>query len=109
MVDDICTIGHNLGFEVSERSKSFEWDAGKIESFNYQADESQKAKTFMTARPYLNGNMHFKLDQDFMRKLNIEAARILGWVNSPKEASEQMGEPLEEINKHWKQSFRITL
>jgi len=110
LINDVCTVGHNLGFDVFEQAASFNWTPGKRCEFSYMKDaESFEYEDFMTVRAYKNGNLHFKLNQNFLLKLNIEAARILGWVNSPKEAAEEMGEPFSKVSKHWNTSFRITL
>lgn len=46
---------------------------------------------------YRNGNVHFFFNQEFAMRLNVEAGRLLGWVKSANEASEDMGYPLEKV------------
>ena len=50
----------------------------------------------------MNGNVHFKCSQEFMKALNIEASRLLGWVNSPQEVEEEMGYSAKEADKYFK-------
>jgi len=35
--------------------------------------------------------MHYQFDQEFIKALNVEASRLLGWIRSPREASDEMG------------------
>jgi len=32
-----------------------------------------------------------KFDQSFIKTLNVEASRLLGWIKTPQEAVEEMG------------------
>jgi len=108
IVNDICTIGKNLGFDVIESARSFQWEAGEQKTFYFTEDNGER-KEFMQVRMYKNGNGHFKLNQKFMLKLNIEAARILGWIRTPAQAAEEMGEKIEDVAAAFNSSFRITV
>ena len=92
-INDIITIAKNLGFTVDQNSFDFEWDPGKEVKF------TSGDKRFMSVRAYKNGNIHIKADQKFMKKLNIEAARLNGWVKSPEEASREMDIPIHEVKE----------
>jgi len=107
-MNDICTIGKNLGFDVVESARSFQWEAGEQVVFHY-ADDAGNEQEFMQVRMYKNGNGHFKLNQKFMLKLNIEAARILGWIRTPQQAAEEMGEKIEDVVSAFNSSYRITV
>jgi len=88
LLNDICTVGKNLGFDVSNNSRDLEWDPGKKNTF-FLEDGSE----FMEVRAYKKGTVHVKVNQLFMKKLNVEAGRLNGWVKSPKEAATEMGIP----------------
>ncbi|MDD5304749.1 MAG: hypothetical protein PHS14_16765, partial [Elusimicrobia bacterium] len=61
-------------------------EPGKKYEF-FLADDS----LFMDVRAFLKGTIHIRVDQDFMKRLNIEAGRLNGWVKSPAEAEAEMG------------------
>lgn len=42
----------------------------------------------------MNQNMHVRFSQDFIRALNVEMGRLQGWLHSPEEAAEELGDPL---------------
>lgn len=84
---DICTIAENLGFNVVTNSLSLQWEPGKKQEFFLN-----DGTLFMDVRAYMKGTIHIRLNQDFMRKLNVEAARINGWVKSPEEFTIETGE-----------------
>jgi hypothetical protein len=86
LLTDICTIAKNLGFDIGSTSMDFQWEPGRKVEFLF-AD----GRLFMDVRAFNKGTMHLRMDQAFMRKLNIEAARLNGWVKSPAEAAEETG------------------
>lgn len=101
-INDIITIARNLGFEVNENTKYFQWSSGKSVDFTCQKGE------FMSVRAYKNGNIHVKANQQFMKKLNIEAGRLNGWVKSSEQAAEEMNIPIEEVRQMFKSNLQIT-
>lgn len=100
-INDMLTIAKNLGFDVYESSFNFEWSSGK--SIDFTGPDG----IFMNIRAYKNGNIHCKADQKFMKKLNIEAGRLNGWVKSPAEAAEEMNIPLAEVVKFYNSNLQI--
>jgi len=85
-LDDICTIANNLGFEcLPLHSERYKWSSGKAMGFHLDNDE-----VLVRVRAFMNGNMHYQFGQDFIKALNIEASRILGWIRSPQEACDEM-------------------
>jgi len=100
-INDIITIARNLGFEVNENTRYFQWSSGKSVEFTCQKGE------FMSVRAYKNGNIHVKANQQFMKKLNIEAGRLNGWVKSPEHAAEEMNIPVEEVRQMYRSNLQI--
>ncbi len=84
-LNDLCTVAKNLGFDVATDSLHLEWAPGKMNEFLMR-----EGSLFMDVRAYKNGNIHIRCNQDFMRKFNVEAGRLNGWVKSPIEAKEEM-------------------
>lgn len=110
IINDLCTVGKCLGFDVSEDAQSFMWQPGKLKEFSYLKDsETFDYEDFMSIRLYKNGNMHIKLNKKFLLRLNIEAARILKWVNSPQEAAAEMGESPRNVTEAWGSNAQLTL
>lgn len=100
-INDIITIGKNLGFDVRENSFNFEWAPGGSIDFTCQKG------LFMNVRAYKNGNIHVKANQEFMKRLNIEAGRLNGWIKSPEEAAREMNLPLDEVREMYKCNLQI--
>ena len=102
-LNDICTIANNLGFQNIDRSFDFEWKPGKEETFRYQDEE------FMKVRAYKNGNIHCKINQEFMKKFNIEMARLNKWVKDEVECSKELEIDKEEVHKYWKTNKKLLI
>lgn len=85
-LNDLCTIAKNLGFNVTSNSLNMTWTPGGRNEF-FLAD----GRLFMDVRAFKKGTIHVRCDQAFMRRLNVEAARLNGWVKSPAEAREETG------------------
>ena len=66
----------------------------------------------MEARFYKNGNVHLKINQDFMKAFNIEAARLNGWVRSAEDILNEFPDECKvsakEVQKYYKANFLIT-
>jgi|GEM_PF-417050 len=62
---------------------------------------------FTTVKVYKNGNIHFQLNQNFIKKLNLEVSRLRGWIKSPEEAAQEFDISIEEANEYWKSSFTL--
>jgi hypothetical protein len=90
-LNDIMVVAGNLGFDIVEDVFELDFKRGKNMDIHYKKDG--KEELFCSCRFYANGNGHFKFNQEFMLKMNVEVGRILKWVNTPKEASEEMGIP----------------
>lgn len=100
-LDDICTVAKNLGFDVATRSRDLAWAPGEKNVFCFS-----DGSPFMDVRAFLKGTIHVRVDQGFMRKLNVEASRLFGWVKSAKEAAEETG--IGEAEELFGTNFRFT-
>lgn len=79
----------------------------KIKGDWYHKDMVTKSDILFTVRAYMNGNMHFKINQRFLKKLNIEVGRIKGWINSKKEAQEELNLTPEEAAEYFKSNIQL--
>jgi hypothetical protein len=62
---------------------------------------------FMEVRGHFNGNTHYKLNQRFLRQLNLVVGQLRHWVKDPKHASEEFDIPLEEAQEYWNSNFML--
>lgn len=100
MISDLLTIANNLGFTNNEDSRTREWESGKPQVFYTLNNDEILAEI----KAFKNGNIHYKLNQEFMKKFNLEAGKLHGWIKTPKEASEELGMSLEEATNYFKSS-----
>ena len=67
-IEDVITIGKTLGFDVKDKHCiNGSWASGKKYTFYTKNNE-----IFMEIRVYLKGTIHYKFNQDFMKKFNLE-------------------------------------
>ena len=52
------------------------------------------------------GTIHYKFNQEFMKKFNLEVGRILGWLKDYKQASEELEIPIAETVKWFNNSVQ---
>ena len=107
LLGDIFTTAKNLGFNVHNTLLMTSWERGVENTFTMEHNGIKV--DFMKVRPYLNGNMHIKLNQDFMLALNVEVARILHGGRDAKHAAEEMGESLARVEKVFNSHTRLEL
>jgi hypothetical protein len=62
---------------------------------------------FVAFRGHLNGNTHLKFNKRFIKKLNLEAGRLKGWIKSPQEAANEMDISIKEASEFWKSNFTL--
>lgn len=100
-INDIFTIANNLGFvnDCSSLSLSRQWESNKQQEF--YAGETLLAQI----RCFKNGNIHMKLDQEFIKTLNVEASRLLGWIKTPQEAAYEMDLDIEFVTAKLKSNM----
>ena len=79
----------------------------KIKGEIYHKDIVPKIEVLYTARAYKNKNIHFKFNQEFLRKWNVEFGRLKGWINNKNTAAEEMNIPMEEMNKLFACNYQI--
>lgn len=103
VVEDICAIANNLNFEIGlkEIPKCF-GDKATILLKN--------SEVFCEYRTFKNGNTHFKFNKEFMKALNVEVSRQLGWINKPEDISKEFDKEMSEgAEKYFKQNLQYSL
>jgi hypothetical protein len=106
MLQDIVTVANNLGFACDDSPKDYQWESNKQVHLKLE-----DGSTLAAVRAFKNGNMHIHFNQKFILAVNVEAGRLLGWLNSPAEAVDELqvtGKDAEFVQEKFGGSFRIT-
>lgn len=98
-INDIFTIANNLGFANQCSSLTREWQSNKQQEFYAGGTLLAQVRCFK------NGNVHMKLDQEFIKTLNVEASRLLGWIKTPQEAVDEMGISIDFAQSKFKSNL----
>ncbi len=110
-LDDVITIADNLGFTIPSWNNSLqvtrEWSSNKKVEFWGNGMDSKEAM-LMTVKGFLNGNLHIKFNQKFIRTLNVEFGRLKGWLTNHIQASEELNIPIKETEKLFKANYQLT-
>jgi hypothetical protein len=92
---DLCTLARNLGFIPHEHQRSTlyhnerrNWKRGEL--YTFHASHNGKIIELFDVRAYQNGNLHLRLNKDFILALNVEHGRLRGWINTPTQAAEEL-------------------
>jgi hypothetical protein len=99
IVDDFIIICKNLGYKIKEYCKPDYKALGELQEF-YTND----GDLAFTARIYLNGNIHFKINQKLMLRFNVEVAKIKKWITCPQDIQEEFDVSEGEAVNLWKTS-----
>lgn len=77
------------------------------DSYYHQNGIYNENDVLTTVVGHKNGNVHFQINQEFMKIFNLEAGRLKGWLKSPQEAAEELEISLEEATSCWKSNFTL--
>ena len=110
-LNDICIILRSIGFNVELQKHSYDDKIPFGQSIDYFEHNltTDKKETAFEVKFFKNGNCHIKFRKDIMLALNVVAGRLLGWVTSPEQASEEMGESLADIQANWYKTDALKL
>lgn len=102
VINDICAIANNLGFEITTIDIPNDW--GKS-----CTGLSKDGKTVLEYKFYKNGNTHFRLGLEFAKALNVEVARLLGWIRDKSEVAQEFPEDMKDAAKYYGANFRFSI
>lgn len=108
-IEDLLVIANNLGFDVSQENdvNAKAWDYGERISFFYYNHTKEKNLPIFDIKIYQNGNVHLFLAKEFALAINVNVGRILKWIRSPKEASEEMGYKEADVMQAFNANFEM--
>lgn len=98
LIADVRAVLNNLGFvTMSQSSFEREWVAGEWQSWHLAG--SGLDGILFQVKAHKNGNLHFRFLPDAIKALNVEAGRLLGWLQSPAEAEAELGISADEAKR----------
>jgi len=101
IVDDLSAIANNLGFEVTSKDIATE--------FGQKYYIYGKDKPLIEFKLYKNGNTHLKLDIEFCKAMNVEVARLLGWIQDFSEVAKEFPDDMKDAGKYYGANFRFSI
>ena len=107
-LEDTYTIAENLGFPVGRILPKDKHEICVEDWRNFDVHLTD-GTLFANIKLYKNGNRHVKFCKEFMQKLNVEMARINGWVQDKSEAAAEMGMSAVEIEKAWGSNRKLEI
>lgn len=108
-LNDLSVIAHNLGFEVDMGLPKDKWTDIDYTDWQKRDVYTKDGKLFCNLKLYKNGNRHIKFCKEFMQKLNVEMARINGWIHDKSDVMEEMELTAEEVNRIWNSNKHIAI
>jgi len=116
ILQDLITIAKNLGFKFRWSNESIYLRSDKSKNEIYLNPNGEYSKLhnkdlFLEYRCFRNGNIHLRLNQEFMKAFNIEVARLKGWIHNKEdivnEFDEELGIVKEDCDKYYKTVYQI--
>ncbi|MCR4715190.1 MAG: DUF4942 domain-containing protein [Treponemataceae bacterium] len=107
-LEDTYIIAENLGFNVTRELPQDRHELSVEYWRNFDVHLTD-GSLFANIKLYKNGNRHVKFCKEFMQKLNVEMARINGWVQDKSEAATEMGMSTAEIERFWGSNRKIEI
>ena len=102
IVDDLSAIAFNLGFEADYKDIPTEFG----EKYYVMG---KNGKPLIEFKLYKNGNTHLKLDIEFCKAMNVEVARLLGWIQNKSEIVNEFPDDMKDAAKYYGANFRFSL
>lgn len=102
-LNDLIVVANNLGFKCTENTNMMlDWSNNKNQNIMLE-----NGKTLMNVKAFLNGNLHIKFNQDFIRKLNVEFGRLKGWLRSKEDAIKELGITEDQAAKCFNSNLQL--
>ncbi len=102
-LQDVCTVANNLGFHIGET----QYPEGYGQKGHCMLKDGTELFEF---KLYMNGNVHLKFNKEFIKALNVEVSRELGWIHSREDiAREFVPEMAKGAEKYFDKTLNIAL
>jgi len=102
-MNDICVVAENLGFLIGEKEIA---TTTRDKYYIYQSD----GKELFEYKIFKNGNTHIKMNIEFSKAFNVEAARLLGWIKDKSDISKEFNHThLKGSEKYFKANLSLPL
>jgi len=100
---DFKVIFNNLGFKIYRVDEVQEF--GK-KYYAYDFD----GMVLFEFKAFKNGNIHFKFNVEFTKALNVEVARLLGWIRCKEDIKKEFDEEMSEgAEKYFKVNHKLLM
>lgn len=106
LIADIIAVMGNLGFSrrtYETPSMKRQWHGGEWQDFRTSSGE-----VLFQVKGHLNGNLHLRFMPKAIRRLNVEAGRLLGWLQNVSQAAQELGYPMAEVEEAFGANLRLT-
>jgi len=116
ILGDLIVIAQSLNFKFRWSDESIYLRADKSKNEIYLNPSGKDGKLqdkdlFLEYRCFKNGNIHLRLNQEFMKAFNIEVARLKGWIHNKEdivnEFDAELGIVKEDCDKYYKTVYKI--
>lgn len=104
LIRDTVVIAKNLGFKFDN---IFSSDVRAEKAFKNKDILYSDGTVFCNIKLYQNGNRHFKFDEKFMKKMNVEVSRLNGWIQSKEEAKSELGLNDDDVSEMWGKNLKL--
>lgn len=96
LCDDLVTLANNIGLDAvgNLRCAERQWLPGKPQLFYFMTSDGKKEVLF-EAKAFKNSNIHLRLNERFIQKLNVVHGRLKGWLRSAADATAEMDIPAD--------------
>lgn len=101
-IGDICTVANNLGFPP----ESIDIPAKYGEEGSVRTTINGKPAVLFKFRCYQNDNVHLKFNVEFMKALNVAAARKLGWIKDKADIAREFTPEMAEGAERYFDAFK---
>lgn len=105
-IADVIAVMSNLGFAVMRGDSSLnrQWEAGQWQDFYPEHGDDM----LFQVKAHKNGNLHYRFMPDAIKRLNVEAGRLLGWLHNTDDVVSELGYSQQEAAQYFGANAQIT-
>lgn len=103
VISDFCAIAYNLGFSIGKKEEA---DCFGEKFYIYD----DNGKQLLEYKLFKNGNTHLKVNIELMKAINVEVARLLGWIKDKTDIKMEFPDELADgAEKYFGNSFKFQI